>query len=216
MTIHGNFDRVLIAPPKRTQGQTNNKKNKEGRKYKLNYGDDDVSRLLLEWYESDLSINKFVVTPNFPLPRSTFLYHLKSSHLSEMKEEGESVERARFFVLLYMDLLQQNRKGRTKNTSDTNRYLTDDEEEYIYQLVRVLGSMGHGLGRKEILDLIDEIFFLTRPTFLILTAHETFSTVSWQSIRISKMWWACHFVLNVPTRQLLTREMQCSRSWTLL
>ena len=163
MTIKQSFDRVLISPPKRTQGRTTTNKKKHEKKYKVNYSDDDVSRLLLEWYESDISVNKFVATPNFLIPRTTFQEHTNNSGIAEMKKNGESIEHARVIVRMYLDLLTQNTKGRTEKASEANQYLTDNEEDYIYQLIRVLGSMGHGLGRKEILNLIDELIFFDEP-----------------------------------------------------
>lgn len=156
------FDRVLIAPPKRTQ-QNRNNNTKKDKIYRSQYSDDDVVRLLLEWYQSDLSTNKFLMSKQFHIPRATFQRHIKGCQLDDLKKNCESLESARFCVEMYVDSLQQNTKVRTASACEGNQYLTEDEEAYLYQMIRISSLMGHGLSRKETLHLIDGIIYFDHP-----------------------------------------------------
>lgn len=55
------------------------------------YTTDDVGSFLLQWYESNLSINMFCEKP-FPLPRATFQGHVKNSGLGDMRNKGVLVK----------------------------------------------------------------------------------------------------------------------------
>ena len=159
MTFINRSDRVLISPPKLSDVRTNNKTN--GKKY-LNYSDDDVKRLLLEWYESGKTIRQFWMGERL-IPRVTLQRHAKFSKLQDLRNDGESVDRARFCVDNYLATLLENKKNRTEKAIEGNKYLADHEEEYIYGLIRMMAAIGYGIGKPEALDIIDQLCFFDVP-----------------------------------------------------
>jgi len=58
---------------------------------------------------------------------------------------------------LYFETKLKNRSNRTFNASASTRYLSDNEELAIIQLCHLLGSMGYGITRDELQDIVSGI-----------------------------------------------------------
>ena len=113
----------------------------------------------------------------------------------------------------YIEAVSKNKKCHTEKACIGNQYLTDHEEKWLYQLIRVLGAVGHGVGRKEVLQIIDDICNHDEPEISRMDCSRHVLDGFWKNILILKMWWVHHYALSVLPRQLLTHEMQCLQSW---
>jgi hypothetical protein len=164
------FDRVHIAPAPRREDTAVIKKDP---KYMIGYHNTEVAPYLLRWYDSSQSINDFSQS-SCPINRSSFQRHVKKCQLLEMKENGVPSVDVKPIVEQYVSLLEKNKTSRTHIASEGNRYLTDSEEDWLYEFIRLLSVMGHGIGRTEALGLIDAIVNADRPDIL---CHATSSHV---------------------------------------
>ncbi len=57
----------------------------------------------------------------------------------------------------YFAKKSKNRSSRSVNATDSTRYLTDNEELAIVHLCRLLGSMGYGITRDELHEIINDV-----------------------------------------------------------
>lgn len=173
MTTSKSYDKVIMSqPPPRKGLLTKSTKNKEPI-YMTEYTSEDLASFLLEWYESSLSFKKFCEY-ECPLPRATFQRHVKNSGVAEMKSKGTSPKVVKVLVLEYLAGLALDKKRRTEKASQGNRYLTDCEEEWLYEFIRMLALMGHGVGRSEAQHIIDRIVNANRPD---ISTHECSANV---------------------------------------
>jgi hypothetical protein len=90
------------------------------------------------------------------IPRTTFIRHYNSSGLSQLKSEDKPIEVARAAAAKYTRGLAIGKKKRTAKASALNRYLTEQEELSLVQIIRLLASIGHGVTKPDVMSLIDE------------------------------------------------------------
>jgi hypothetical protein len=136
----------------------------------------EVAPYLLKWYESNQSINDFSQS-SCPINRSSFQRHVKNCRLLEMKENGVPSIEVKPIVEQYVSLLEKNKTSCTHVASEGNRYLIDSEEDWLYEFIRLLLLMGHGIGRPEALGLIDAIVNATGQIFCVMPLPGTFLIV---------------------------------------
>ena len=137
------------------------------------YTSEDVASFLLEWHESSQSFKSFCEL-TCPLPRASFQRHVKNSGVAEMKLKGASPKVVKLLEAEYLGALEKDKKKRTEKASQGNRYLTDSEEAWLYEFIRMLALMGHGVGRREVQLIIDRIVNSNRPD---ISTHECSTNV---------------------------------------
>jgi hypothetical protein len=144
-----------ISSPKLMSPVTSNK-NIKVKKYKQGYDDNALIKTALEWYKTSHSFRAFC-RANREIPKNTLQRHIKQSTLFEMKERKESQGRAAAVFQNYLKQLSVNVHIRTDVAHDFNRYLTNDEELQLVELLRIMSAMGFGIARHEAAAIIDTI-----------------------------------------------------------
>jgi len=90
--------------------------------------------------------------------RSTFRRFFIESGLQKLKESGcKDEEQAQLCLNDYFEKKSKNRSLRTENGTNSTRYLTDNEELTIIQLCSLLGSMGYGITRDELQEIVSKL-----------------------------------------------------------
>lgn len=92
------------------------------------------------------------------IPRGTLQRHLQNSGLLSMRikqaDVAYSIHDAEAVVNNYVEDLNKSKKNRTGQAIQSNRFLADKEEESITNLVVMLSSMGLGLTKNDLLNII--------------------------------------------------------------
>ena len=151
---------VVISFPESNPSTTTNEKKQPV--YRRNYDHTILLERAMQWYNSVAS-TRALCPKDGPLPRQTFERHLKKSNLKKMKKEKAPPPFAKLAFEKYLDGLQFRITSRTKIACATNRYLTDDEELSVVELIRLFASMGFGIGVPQIREIIDEIVNFDEP-----------------------------------------------------
>ena len=127
---------ITIAPlPK----ETREKKGKPEPKYRNGYCDEDLQQHLIGFFLSSCSLRSYFKTSNCVVPWTTFRNKVNQSGVRDLKkmEPKPSLEYAKTTIKNYLQSTKSNKQGRTANAAQCNRFLTDNEELAIVQLVRL-------------------------------------------------------------------------------
>jgi hypothetical protein len=117
----------------------------------------DVARDLIQYYIKAPAVEMAAFCKcETTIPRSSFQRHFNASGLSVLKAQDKPIEVARAAAAAYARVLAISKKKRTVKAAALNRYLTEQEELSLVQLIRLMASMGHGVTKPDVLSLIDE------------------------------------------------------------
>jgi hypothetical protein len=156
-TVPNRFQTVTIGPESK---KASIRKNKE-KKYKQAYTDVLLEEHLLAYYKSTGKVTPcsyWSKNCQGIIPRKTFSRKIQESGVKALRgltpkpPDQDALDKIRE----YMGSSNSNKHSRTSKASTSNRFLTDNEELAIVQLVRLLGNMGGGITTAEFMDLIDE------------------------------------------------------------
>jgi hypothetical protein len=148
-------DKVVFGTTS-TTGNRNITRSTEAKKYKK-YTDDDVILEALEFYilPQGSSFKKFAKRESKKVPPSTMRRIFSNCGIFEMKSNGRCVGDIEKVLKEHLKQTRTNEQNRTGPASSAKRYLTNNEELAIVQLARLMGSCGAGVGRDELLDVIN-------------------------------------------------------------
>ncbi len=141
-----------------TKTSSRSSQSKKKTTYRSSYTNADIGVDLLSFYNSQIRVKDFCEKLKLTqIPYTTFRRHVRDSGLDACKAQDEPAERVEGLVNKYILKLDENKnKTRTKPASGNNRYLTEQEELSIAQMVRVLAKCGQGVAREEVLAIIDD------------------------------------------------------------
>jgi hypothetical protein len=95
-----------------------------------------------------------------------------------MKEKGVPSVVVKPKVEQYVSSLEKNKTSHTHIASEGNRYLTDSEEDWLYEFIRLLLLMGHGIGQtKNLVVSLMQLSMLTSQIFCVMPLPCTFLIV---------------------------------------
>jgi hypothetical protein len=137
------------------------KKTKE-QTYRKAYNNAVLLERALEWYKSSDTLRSFCLC-NPVIPKATFTRHMTKSTLRKMRDDKAPVAAAVIVFEKYLTKLSGNTSSRPNVAHDSNRYLTDNEELHVVQLIRLLAGMGFGITLQEAREIIDEIVSFNEP-----------------------------------------------------
>jgi hypothetical protein len=120
------------------------------------YTDDDLKEHLSTYYNSPLPLREYLKTTNCIIPRTTFHKACTTIGLKEKKLSNIPLEAVEKCIICYFTDMNKNEKYRGSKAGAANRYLTDNEEMAVMQIARLLGEMGGGLSKSELLKIVDE------------------------------------------------------------
>jgi hypothetical protein len=141
----------------KTKTSSRSSQSKKKTTYRSSYTNADIGVDLLSFYNSQIRVKDFCEKLKLTqIPYTTFRRHVRDSGLDACKAQDEPAERVEGLVNKYILKLDDNKKTRTKPASGNNRYLTEQEELSIAQMVRVLAKCGQGVAREEVLAIIDD------------------------------------------------------------
>jgi hypothetical protein len=121
------------------------------------YGNSDVIREALAFYilPPGTTLAAYSKVHSNKVPLSTMrrlFFHCK---VFEMKTNNTSVGEVEKVLTDYLKKKRMNERTRTGAAHVALRYLTDNEELAIVQIARLMGSCGAGVGRDEVLDMVN-------------------------------------------------------------
>jgi hypothetical protein len=122
---------------------------------------DDMKKYLLQFYMSPAagSIKQFCkdTLVGTGIPESTFGKYWKKSRLKGMQELNNDFEMAKVAIERFISDNKKNVTNRSIAASKSHRFLTEQEEESIVHICLTMGKAGQGVGRDELLDMINEV-----------------------------------------------------------
>jgi len=123
------------------------------------YNTDDLFNSLLEFacLQNDTSMNAFLKSRE-KLAATSFIRYFKKSGLAALKEKGTvDASVAKVLLTKFFENTKKNSSGRTAAAHASCRYLTAHEEHSLVQLCSILGAMGYGLTRDDMLHFADQL-----------------------------------------------------------
>jgi hypothetical protein len=137
---------------------TGNKTGKRSKKkqYKK-YNNNDFIIEALGFYVRPLgaSMNAYCKEDGKKVPYCTMVRLYKECNVFQLQAQKTCVEAVEKVLKSQLAKTRQNERKRTGAASKASRYLTNNEELAIVQIARLMGSCGAGIGRDELLDIIN-------------------------------------------------------------
>jgi hypothetical protein len=156
-TTPNTFQTVAIEPESKN---TRTKKHKE-KKYNRAYTAAHLEKHLLGYYKSTGAVTPYSywnTNCKETIPRQTFLRKTAESGMKALRalDQKATDNYALSLIKIYLDKSSGEKTRRVSKACSSNRFLTNNEELAIVQLVRLIGSMGGGITKLEFMALIDE------------------------------------------------------------
>ena len=138
--------------------KSGNKTGTRGKKkmYKK-YNNNDVVIEALGFYLRPIgsSLKSYCVEDGRRVPYTTMVRLYKDCKVYELQALKTCVEEVEKVLKSSLAKTRQNSRKRTGAASKASRYLTNNEELAIVQIARLMGSCGAGIGRDELLDIVN-------------------------------------------------------------
>ena len=152
--------------------------------YRSSYTNANIGVDLLSFYNSLIWVKDFCAKLKLTqIPYTTFCCHVRDSGLDACKAQDDPVEWVEGLINKNLSKLDESKKTRTKPASNTNQYLTEQEELSIAQMVWVLAKGGQGVAREEVLAMIDDYVHIEEDEGAKIECSEKVlcGFLSWQS-----------------------------------
>ena len=117
----------------------------------------DMMNCQLKYYmHPGVSIKQFLKDYT-TVPEKTFGTYWKESGLKNLQEADAPFEIAKIALESYVARVKKNVTKRTTAASESNRYLTEQQEKTMVSFALMMGRCGRGIDRDELLGIINQV-----------------------------------------------------------